>query len=247
MITIFVNVALLCYATEREEYKTQVDEEGIVVLDTVDSKISVNFIDENNIELDYSKSYINDNKIKNIYFDNNDNEYIICNDECVGFIRKFSVDTIVHSNAKLNKDALETKAYEFMKEVIINSSRLNDYVLTSYGYVESYSEYVYTFTKKIDEYRTNDFICISLDGYGNLASFCGSHQGDFDSLRNIDICQDDIDEFIENNICEKYGSVQYEISSCFINKIDDKFVMQYNINIYNDEDDCNSEILLYPL
>ena len=135
-----------------------------------------------------------------------------------------------------------------LAENIIDSdyTMLNDYELTKTNIVESYGEINYVFTKEIDGYQVNDSITISLDMNGDLVSFVANRQGLFDNYKNITIDDNDVLDFIDDEINTNYSGVDYVIENQIIDFVNNQLVLANYIRLEY-PNYISSTILYYDL
>ena len=224
------------------------------------------FSESEEISVKLSKIEKFDNKKFEIYEDTTQNKYIYLNNELVGYYRdssnsitlKTTNDTThVASENNENKIAEYRNLAEDITKKIINTEKTNisNYELTDSYFHESYNEYVYTYTKLIDEYFTNDSITVSLDTNGEISSLSAPRQGMFNKYNNVKIDKKAVSDFIEQEVnkfvAEKSTEEEltkdtfedYTVNNEFINIVNDKLVLEIFVGLGFEEH--RETIILY--
>ena len=217
---------------------------------------TVTLFENQPISVNLEKSIVKNNLHSNIYKDEDENEYIYVDDKLVGFIKDREISSETNtinmqnvSQASANS-IISSNSQKVMNlaENIIDSdyTMLSDYELTKTNIVESYGEINYVFTKEIDGYQVNDSITISLDMNGDLVSFVANRQGLFDNYKNITIDDNDVLDFIDNEINTNYSSVDYVIENQIIDFVNNQLVLANYIRLEY-PNYISSTILYYDL
>lgn len=181
----------------------------------------------------------------NVYMDNNNTEYLIKNGINVGFIKDLNRNNIMTISENVNQEQALSIANEFCNNEIIN---FNQYEFSNVNYIENYKEYSITYTKKIDKYDTMDFILIIVNTQGEITAFSAANQGEFDKYMNIKINIDEINEFVEDEIENKYEHSIETINHMnrTFKKIDNKLVLECVVEIiFNDNTKFGDSFLYY--
>lgn len=223
-------------------------------------KQDVSIMSNDHIEVEYKKEISTKYENLSVYEDSNNNQYYFDeNNNLVGYYRKANTSKPYAMKASLKEaktNEFKKKSAEIGKQLIMNnnakkinntkSDYLDKYELINYGYVESYNEYVYTYSKIIDGYNTNDSFTISLDQNGELMSFVSNRQSMLDNYDKIKIDKDDVKKFIENEM-SNFEFVELAKPTYTIDFIDHKLTLQIFIGYKNNLGIWSSTILNYEL
>lgn len=225
---------------------------------------TVNFLNQEKIQLTHYKTVSASGTTSKIYKDSNDNQYIYnSNNNLVGYLKertitkennemlkltinKISSDSIVNSFSTNND--LKSKINEFVKSIInTEKTSFDKYELTKIDYVESYNEINFVYTKHIDGYKVNDSITVSVDLNGEVVSFVANRQGMFDNLTEININETELNDYILAEIEKEFKYADYEIFSQLIDNVDGKIVLANYIKIVLEDGTSTSTIVYYEI
>lgn len=168
-------------------------------IETVNDKKKIKHIDMFNNEKIINYSYTYDNI--DVYVDEQKTEYLIKNDEILGFIKKAS-------KVKIQKNSVITKeqAMDCIRIFIENRiSNFGNYTLVTEDYNENYGEFSFVFSRKILGYNTMDIIFIAVDKEGKVNAFYTSNMGEFEKYNNIEIDEENISNFVNQSITDRYS------------------------------------------
>ena len=168
-------------------------------IETVNDKKKIKNIDMFNNEKIINYSYTYDNI--DVYVDEQKTEYLIKNDEILGFIKKAS-------KVKIQKNSVITKeqAMDCIRIFIENRiSNFGNYTLVTEDYNENYGEFSFVFSRKILGYNTMDIIFIAVDKEGKVNAFYTSNMGEFEKYNNIEIDEENISNFVNQSITDRYS------------------------------------------
>lgn len=217
---------------------------------------TVTLFENQPISINLEKSIVKNNLHSNIYKDEDENEYIYVDDKLVGFIKDreissgtntINMQNVSQASANSIISANSQKVMNLAENIIDSDyTMLNDYELTKTNIVESYGEINYVFTKEIDGYQVNDSITISLDMNGDLVSFVANRQGLFDNYKNITIDDNDVLDFIDDEINTNYSGVDYVIENQIIDFVNNQLVLANYIRLEY-PNYISSTILYYDL
>lgn len=219
----------------------------------------ISLFDNETRTINYSRTEKYGQKKFEVYLDDEKGEYIFLNDKLTGFLKNVTIEEEKQEEVKklmANKTTREgllksynEKAQQVVKKVNDTNSTLNRYDKTNSYYQEGYDEFVYTFTKTIDGYPTNDSITISLDKDGNLSSLNAPRQGLFDKYDNIKINKAEVTNFIEKNMSlDSYSDISnYEVDFEIINLVNDKLVLEIGIELTHKTGAISTTILYYEI
>lgn len=222
-----------------------------IKVDNIEQSKKINFLDNNDITLTYQKSQQGYQLTADIYTDNQNNEYIYQGNKLTGFLRDYK--SVNNTRLDTNIERLEQSTIRDIAKNIIPKLLdidLKKYDLVNELYVESYDEYVFTFTKTINGYKTTESISISFDSYANLSSFSAPRIAMFDRFENIEIDEKDVNDFIDNYMNETYDFIKYEVEDKILNVIEGKPILECYIVIKLNGDNFNpitTDILVYYL
>lgn len=172
------------------------------------------------------------------YKDVEGNQYIYKNNEIVGFLKNKSykeANSDKKSMIKYSVDDLE-------KEPLLSNINFKNYVLDNVQYFEDYNETIYTFSKYINDIKTNDGIYVSFDNDGTLASFAASRQGLFDNIETK-ITSNDVKKYVEEVVKKEYNVKEYNIDYMYIDYQDSKYVVYCVVGLQYDNYRTTAEIL----
>lgn len=147
---------------------------------SVKEKISLILNNGDTIDLEYSQSRSEDNKIiKNTYIDSNGVEYVFDSetDKLVNII-----DYESGSNEKY-KSLTEDELIKISKEYLYKFFEVKDYEFVSFNKTSDGRRSL-TFTKKINNISTRDIIHISFSASGYITSVVIPYQGYYDEVDN---------------------------------------------------------------
>lgn len=184
------------------------------------------------IQLEYKSTKYD----KDIYVSSDKDEYIYKDDNLVGFIKSLDNDikaSKLDKNIKISKLNIEEAkkiAETFLQKNILDSQK---YEFISSNYITSYGEYAFTYNNKLNGIDTNDIVRINVNNTGEVVSFSQFNGGAFEKFSNIKIDEKFIQKEIEETIKNKYDAdyVDFEIIYNFLNIVNDKLVMQFDVNI----------------
>lgn len=168
-------------------------------IETVNDKKKIKHIDMFNNDKIINYSYTYDNI--DVYVDEQKTEYLIKNDEILGFIKKAS-------KVKIQKNSVITKeqAMDCIRIFIENRiSNFGNYTLVTEDYNENYGEFSFVFSRKILGYNTMDIIFIAVDKEGKVNAFYTSNMGEFEKYNNIEIDEENISNFVNQSITDRYS------------------------------------------
>lgn len=220
---------------------------------------TVSLLNNDAILVKYSKTENYENREMKIYLDDEENEYIFSNNKLTGFLKNVKIEEKEHSeiekimsNEDSKNEMLEKykeKALEIITNYTKDKSILDRYDVTDSYYQEDYDELVYSFTKTIDGYVTNDSITISLDINGNLSSLSAPFQGLFDEYENVKIDRNEVDKFVKETMSSKnYNDVEsYSVDYEFINIVNEKLVLEIGIKLEHETSGISTTVLYYEI
>ena len=151
-------------------------------------------------------SYTYDNI--DVYVDTQQTEYLVKDNATLGFIKKLQSSNVSRSAIITQQQAL-TIGQQFINSKISN---FNNYTLSSADYNNDYGEYSFIFTKKLLNYDTMDLIFVAISSSGSINAFYAVNSGEFDNYNNITLNENDITNFINQEINSKYYNQVEEIN-----------------------------------
>lgn len=151
-------------------------------------------------------SYTYDNI--DVYVDTQQTEYLVKDNTTLGFIKKLQSSNVSRSAIITQQQAL-TIGQQFINSKISN---FNNYTLSSADYNNDYGEYSFIFTKKLLNYDTMDLIFVAISSSGSINAFYAVNSGEFDNYNNITLNENDITNFINQEINSKYYNQVEEIN-----------------------------------
>lgn len=178
---------------------------------------------EKEIQLEYKETKYD----TDIYVSNDKNEYMYKDNKVVGFIKSIDKDI---KTTKLDLEDAEKIAKAFLQE---NISENQKYELTFSNYITSYAEHSFIYNNKLNGIETNDIIKVNVNNKGEVVSFSHFNEGVFEKFNNIEIDMTAIEKEVEDMIKSEYGQnyVNSEITYSFLNIVNNKLVMQMDVNI----------------
>ena len=198
-------------------------------------------IGDNVINLDYESNIKSSNGEELlIYNDNDKNQYIIKDNNIVGYLQNKKI-TRKESEA-FNKVKYSTDDIKVMP--LLSNIKFDDYKLESINYVESYNETYYTYFKYINNIKVNDNVVVSFNDDGTMSSYSAPRQDFFDNLKT-NITSEKIKKYVETEVA-RYNSKKYELEAMYIDYRDGKYVVVCDVALYYDEY-IDSVELLYSL
>lgn len=256
VILFFVIICITAYVYANDE---KVSSSRIKSFDkmNISNKTTIEDVSKN-------KSVTIDNKIvnikykgtkleKDIYTNENEDEYIYSDDKLVGFIKKVDLESIQSEHDKIDLEAAKKIADKFGKENIEN---FNKYQIKSSNYIESYNEYNIVYMYSINGIETQDFVKINVNDFGEVVSFAALHQGEFEEYKNLKINTEDINNKLLEEVQDKYGEAikETKIEEQFLRIVDNELFLQSSIKVILNEtnldgtkNNTNFEVLMYEI
>lgn len=198
---------------------------------------------EVNLKYEYSDIEVKGKKLL-VYKDVNDNEYVMKGDDLVGFLesKKITKDYVNKSQIVKKYSTSKIKSLPLIASTGIN---LDGYIQDSINYIESYGETTYTYSKYINDIKTNDGVYISLNSDGSLSAYSAPRQGLFDKL-TTNVTSEDVTKYINDKIRSNFNDINFDIDNIYIDYVDEKYVVVCNVSLdYGDYID--SITMLYDL
>lgn len=195
--TIAANKEILNYETETETTK-HIDIE-FVNDNSAKQKITLSLSNGDNIDLEYSQSRSEDNKIvKNTYIDTNGVEYVF-NSETDKLV---NINNYEAGSNKKYKSLAEDELIKISKEYLSKFFEIKDYEFIDINETSDGRRSL-TFTKKINNIRTRDTIHISFSASGYITSVVTPYQGFYDDVANqlhsdVNISEKELDSIISS-------------------------------------------------
>lgn len=226
ILILILSISVYVYAVSTENVKTKFKQMNQIV-NTITDEFNLKENEKTingNEKIKYQKTKLN----KDIYVASNNDEYIYKDNKLVGFIK--DIDEIDLELPILDEESAEKVADKFLKE---NFSNFQKYEIISSNYIKSYAQYSFTYMNKLNNFNTNDIICIYINNAGNIVSYSAFKQGEFEKYKNLKIDVDTIKNSITKIIKDKYNEnyVNVKFNYCFLNLINNKLVLQSDINI----------------
>lgn len=202
------------------------------------------------------KTVNNGGMVSKIYKDSNKDQYIYDTDgKMVGYLkdRKITKDNnkvMSKSQVKnsLTNENLKAKVYQFAKSIVDTSkTSIDKYELTKIDYVESYNEINFVFTKTVDGYKVNDSITISTDLNGEIVSFVANRQGLFDHIKEINVDEKELDQYITKVVNSEYKCSDFEVFSRLVDYVDGKIVISNYVKLIYDDGMQDATIVYYEI
>lgn len=211
-------------------------------------KKDIEFMKEN-VSVELSKTRNVDIGNFQVYKDSQNNEYIYKNQKLVGYFSDKEIKEENNNQRKsisINKIDYTKIAENYAKEFIdVESTSFEKYQFEKSDVVSDYNEINYTYTKFINGFKTNDSITVALNFDGTLASVSASRQGLFDNLVIL-ATKDEVQNYVDDYMKEKYPSFEYKVSRVIVDYIDDKYVIS-NFVVINNEEEVFTEQVYYEL
>lgn len=173
-------------------------------------------------------------------------KYLLKNGYPIGFIKEINPNEIVKQVE--NKEFSSKQAYEVAKEYCEeNVEKFEQYTLIENEYNEKYKQYDIEFNKKIGEYKTTDYIFISINTSHIITLFVAPNQEKFDEYQNIEIDNTKVSKFIEDEINTKYKEElsEYEEQYKTLKIVDDKLVLECSIKVWLNNSSPFLDIIYY--
>lgn len=205
-----------------------------------DKEIKIN---EKNIKVKYKCTNID----KDIYVAEDGTEYVLKENNLVGFIKKL--------NTEMNpKNILDLKAAEKIAKVYLkdNVKDFSKYENTYSNYKESYGEYNFLYSYKIDGYKTSDIIQISVDDTGEITAFAKPNEGIFEKYKNTKIDITKIEPIVLEEVKKEYNNLtEVNIKDITLGIVNEKLVMFIDVNMKfnneNNEEISMTDVFIYEL
>ena len=248
LLSILSFFTLRVYANSQEKIEgiyldnSLIENEKIIKKDLANKTLE---FDSNAINLKYEYSLKNSSKEIDVFVDTDNTEYMIIEDNIIGFIKDVDVEN--NSNINTTKVTTATKTQGQILDIAIdylskNIENFNEYTLMSISYIDSYNEYSITYMNKCNGYNTFDTAQINITPSGEIVSYCANNQGIMKEYEDSNFIIDQMEnmEFIEDTLNSEFTDInKYEIEDKILTKIDNKLAIQYYISIelensYND-------------
>lgn len=248
LLSILSFFTLRVYANSQEKIEgiyldnSLIENEKIIKKDLANKTLE---FDSNAINLKYEYSLKNSSKEIDVFVDTDNTEYMIIEDNIIGFIKDVDVEN--NSNINTTKVTTATKTQGQILDIAIdylskNIENFNEYTLLSISYIDSYNEYSITYMNKCNGYNTFDTAQINITPSGEIVSYCANNQGIMKEYEDSNFIIDQMEnmEFIEDTLNSEFTDInKYEIEDKILTKIDNKLAIQYYISIelensYND-------------
>jgi len=222
---------------------------------------TIKFMGNGQTKLQYKQSFELYESVDELYFDDKKNQYTFINDNLVEYYKnRKNRKKDPYKNVSIPQDATKEldkkraeKVRDILKEVVIDKNEIDNYVLTEKDYnkeYNGYNEYVYTYMKKINGYKVNDCITISVDTLGELFHYKGERQGIFDEFRNIKIDKKAIYEYVEKEIATReydFDFISYEIEELTLDAYDGRPLVNCGISLEVEDGDPTYTSVWYYL
>lgn len=248
LLSILSFFTLRVYANSQEKIEgiyldnSLIENEKIIKKDLANKTLE---FDSNAINLKCEYSLKNSSKEIDVFVDTDNTEYMIIEDNIIGFIKDVDVEN--NSNINTTKVTTATKTQGQILDIAIdylskNIENFNEYTLMSISYIDSYNEYSITYMNKCNGYNTFDTAQINITPSGEIVSYCANNQGIMKEYEDSNFIIDQMEnmEFIEDTLNSEFTDInKYEIEDKILTKIDNKLAIQYYISIelensYND-------------
>lgn len=197
-------------------------------------------INNTSILLHYINDVINKSGKKvEVYTDSQFNQWILENDKVVGYKKNKNYNVPISI-----EDFSEKYGISYLKTIPVISENVNldNYTLDSIGYSNDCGEATYTFSRYINDLKTNDGVYITLNEDGSLASYSAPRQGLFDNLIT-DVTAEDVEKYIDSEIKRIYNISDYTINYMYIDYSDSKYYVYSTIGLQYDTYRTSVEVI----